>query len=103
MLMLCRTVRSESLGFPSLGFALHVPAAKIEGDSRAGGAQFIGKIAISHGPRHDHASDGQGRYALRCGATTAASLDQAPLQDAYHCFEHRFECAFCARAAPRTR
>jgi len=80
-------------------FAFCVPPAKIEGDGHAGGAQFIGKTALDHGTGHDHASDGQGRYALFCGVATSALLDQAPFQDAYHRFEHCLEDALCTYAA----
>jgi hypothetical protein len=89
--MLGRTERSGALGFSVFRFAFFVPATKIEGDSRAGGAQFIGKSAVNHGPGHDHASYSQVSYALCSGATTAAILDQAPLQYAYHCFKHGLE------------
>jgi hypothetical protein len=82
--MLGSTVQSGSFGFLVSRFALFVPAAKIEGDSHAGSAQFIGKSAVDHGPGHDHASYSQGSYALCSDATTAAILAQAPLQDAYH-------------------
>jgi hypothetical protein len=73
--MLGGAARSESLGFPGSRFAFHVPAAEIERNSRAGSAQFVGKSAISHGTSHDHASNGQGSYGLRCVATAAARLD----------------------------
>ncbi len=94
--MLCHAERSASFGVAIFRFALLVPAAKIEGDDHAAGAQFIRKSAVDHGPGHDHAADGQGSYALSCGAATAAVLDEAPLQDAYHRFEHGLE------GAPRT-
>src|SRR5579864_2577137 len=94
--MLGRAERSGALGFSVLRFALFVPTAKTEGDGHAAGAQFIRESAVDHGPGHDHAADGQGSYALCCGAATAAVLDEAPLQDAYHRFEHRLE------GAPRT-
>ena len=54
----------------------------MEGDGRAGSAQFICKSAVDHGPRHDHASYGQGSYALLGSAAKAAFLDQTLLQDA---------------------
>ncbi|HEY6852009.1 MAG TPA: hypothetical protein VI320_38095 [Terracidiphilus sp.] len=84
-----------------LEFAPFVPAAKIEGDGDAGRAQFIGKSTVDHGPRHDHPSDRQGRDALRGGAASPATLDQAPLQDAHHCFEHGLEGALGTYTAPR--
>ena len=54
----CRTSRFGSLGFAVFRFALSVPAAKIERDSHAGGAQFVRQSAVDHGTSHDHASDG---------------------------------------------
>jgi hypothetical protein len=78
-----------------------MPTAKIEGDGNASSAQLIRKSAVNHGPSHDHASDGQSSYGLRCGAATSAILGQAPLQDAYHCFEHGLEGAL--RLYPASR
>jgi hypothetical protein len=62
--------------FPLLDF---IPAAKIERDSHAGGAQFISKSAVDHRSGHDHASYGQRGYALCGGTAKAALLAQAAL------------------------
>jgi hypothetical protein len=80
-------------GFSAFRFALFVPAAKIEGDRHAGGAQFVRKGAVHHGASHDHASDGQRSYGPRGGAATPPILSQAPLQDTHHCSEHSLEGA----------
>src|SRR6266568_7232969 len=66
--------RSGSLGSAAGRFAPFAPIAKIEGDRYASSAQLIRKSAVDHGPSHDHSSDGQRSYALRCGATTSAIL-----------------------------
>ena len=71
----CHTAQLEPFGFSVLRFALLIPAAKIERDSHAGGSQFVRKGAVDHGTSHDHASDGQGSYALPCGAATPSTLD----------------------------
>jgi hypothetical protein len=57
---------------------------------------IIRESAVNHRPGHDHASDGQGRYALCDSAATPAILHQAPLQDTYHCSEHGLEGALRA-------
>jgi hypothetical protein len=61
--------------FAVFRFALLVPGAQIEGDSHAGSAQLIRKTSVDHGPGNDHASYGQGSYALCGGAAAPAILD----------------------------
>jgi hypothetical protein len=70
----CHSTRSGSFGFAICRFALFIPTAKIEGDGCASGAQLIRKSAVDHGPSHDHTSNGQRSYPLRCGAATSAIL-----------------------------
>lgn len=64
-------------------------------------AQFIRKSTVDHGPGHNHPAYGQGGYALCSGAATPAILDQAPLQDTYHRFEHGLEGALRTYTATR--
>jgi hypothetical protein len=51
-------VSAGSFGFSPFRFAFCVPPAKIEGDGRTGGAQFVRNSAVDHGTSHDHAADG---------------------------------------------
>src|ERR1700674_3803206 len=94
-----RTDAFGGCGFCIFGFGGFGPTAEVEGDSHAGGAQFICKSAIDHGPGYDHASYGQGSYALRRSAATPAILEQAALQDADHGFEDGLEGALRTYAA----
>jgi hypothetical protein len=91
----------RSFGLAVCRSALFVPTTKIKRNSHARGAQFVRNSAIDHRTSYDHASYGQGSYALCSRAATAAFLDQAPLQDAHHCIEDGLESALCTYAAAR--
>jgi hypothetical protein len=99
----CRHYRVEPLRpreFSVFRFLLFAPAAKFKSDGCAGRAQFICKRAVDHGPRHDHAPNGQGSDGL-CSrmASSAALFGQTPLQDAHHRLEDGLKSALCAYAA----
>ena len=84
-------------------FFLSAPAANVERDDGASGAQLIGENAVIDGSGNDHASDGECGNALGQDASIAGFQTiciQTALQHAYHSFEYSLKGASgcCATA-----